>query len=258
MDLASVIGLVIITFSLLATILNSFFFPWSPQYLKGIIDPASVVCVLGGMAGATLVTFSMANMSNFGKIFGQLLKPQMESEQSIEMMKKLMEIGLEARRGGILSVEPLVAQLDDPFLQKSLQLAVDGRDADDIRSTLEGELTFMSGRHETGASMFDTMNKYCPAFGMIGTLLGLIAMLGNMGGAGMDISALTGGMATALITTLYGSGPATVRDVAMAFVRTLGRLAAGRHELWHHTAQRLKKYDKYRQSLSENRSHCLS
>ena len=205
MDLASVIGLVIITFSLLATILNSFFFPWSPQYLKGIIDPASVVCVLGGMAGATLVTFSMANMSNFGKIFGQLLKPQMESEQSIEMMKKLMEIGLEARRGGILSVEPLVAQLDDPFLQKSLQLAVDGRDADDIRSTLEGELTFMSGRHETGASMFDTMNKYCPAFGMIGTLLGLIAMLGSMGGAGMDISALTGGMATALITTLYGS-----------------------------------------------------
>ena len=64
-------------------------------------------------------------------------------------------------------------------------MAVDGRDADEIRETLSGELTFMSSRHETGASMFDTMNKYCPAFGMIGTLVGLIAMLGNMGDNGL-------------------------------------------------------------------------
>ena len=70
MDLASVIGILVILISLLATIVNSFFVEWSPRFVKGIIDPASVVCVLGGMVGATLVTFSMANMSNFGKIFG--------------------------------------------------------------------------------------------------------------------------------------------------------------------------------------------
>ena len=207
MDLASIIGFVIIFASILVTVLASFT-PLGdalPKAGAGLLDTASFVCVIGGMAGATFVTFSMANMGSFAKIFGQVIKPQMESNQSIEMMQKLIEIGTEARRGGILSVEPLVAQLDDPFLQKAMQLAVDGRDADEIRSTLTGELTFMSNRHDTGASMFDTMNKYCPAFGMIGTLLGLIAMLGNMGGAGMDISALTGGMATALITTLYGS-----------------------------------------------------
>ncbi len=206
MDLASIIGFVLVLLAIVITCLFSFHSGWnSPKWVSGLVDTASLICVLGGMAGATFITFSMANMSNFGNIIGQVLKPQMESDQSIELMKKIIEIGTEARRGGILSIEPLVAQIDDPFLQKSLQMAVDGRDADEIRDTLSGELTFMSNRHETGASMFDTMNKYCPAFGMIGTLLGLIAMLGNMGGAGMDISALTGGMATALITTLYGS-----------------------------------------------------
>ena len=63
----------------------------------------------------------------------------------------------------------------------------------------------MATRHDKGAEMFNTMNKYCPAFGMIGTLFGLIAMLQSMGGASMDMSALTGGMAVALITTLYGA-----------------------------------------------------
>ena len=91
------------------TVMNSFFFAWSPpNILRGLIDPASAVCVLGGMAGATLITFSMTNISNVTKIFGQILKPQMESEQSIELMKTIIEIGTEARRGGILSIEPLV------------------------------------------------------------------------------------------------------------------------------------------------------
>ena len=204
MDLASIIGFVVIVIAILLTILSSFVPLDLGTTGGGLVDTASFICVIGGMIGATFVSFSMLNVTSLGKVFGLVMRPQMESEQSIEMMKKLMEIGTEARRGGILSVEPLVAQLDDPFLQKSLQLAVDGRDADDIRDTLAGELTFMSNRHEVGASMFDTMNKYCPAFGMIGTLIGLIAMLKSMGG-GMDIGALTGGMATALITTLYGS-----------------------------------------------------
>ena len=205
MDLTSVIGFVVVAVCILYVVGTSFFGIPNPTFLQRLIDPASLICVLGGMTGATLITFSQAQIGNFAKIFGQVLAPQMESEQSIEMMKKLLEIGTAARRGGILSVESLVAELDDPFLQKALQLAVDGRDSDDIRDTLQGELTFMSGRHETGASVFDTMNKYCPAFGMIGTLFGLIAMLGSMGGASMDMGALTGGMAGALLTTLYGS-----------------------------------------------------
>ena len=206
MDHASGIGFVIIITALLITVLSSFnFIPKIPSAVKGLLDPASFICVVGGMLGATLITFSMADFGNLVPVFKKVMEPEVPSP--IDLMKQLIEIGAAARRGGILSIEPMLAEIDETFLSKGLQMAVDGRDAETIRSSLNGEVTFMATRHEKGAEMFNTMNKYCPAFGMIGTLFGLIAMLGNMGGGGggMDMGALTGGMAVALITTLYGA-----------------------------------------------------
>ena len=205
MDLASIVGFGTIVVALLLTILNGFFGLNLPTFGKGLIDIASLVCVVGGMIGATLITFSMADFTTLVAVFKKVIEPEVPSP--IDLMKQLIEIGAAARRGGILSIEPMLAELDEEFLSKGLQMAVDGRDAETIRANLNGEVTFMATRHEKGAEMFNTMNKYCPAFGMIGTLFGLIAMLGNMGGGsgGMDMGALTGGMAVALITTLYGA-----------------------------------------------------
>ena len=89
MDLASIIGFVIIVASILLTILASFtgLGDALPKGGGGLLDTASFICVIGGMAGATFVTFSMANMGSFAKIFGQVMKPQMESNQSIEMIR---------------------------------------------------------------------------------------------------------------------------------------------------------------------------
>ena len=203
MDLASIVGLCVIVIALLLTILGAFFGLPLPKGVKGLVDSASFICVVGGMLGATLITFSLADFGNLGAVFMKVFEPEVPSP--IDLMKRLIEIGAAARRGGILSIEPMLAELDEEFLSKGLQMAVDGRDADTIRTSLNGEVTFMATRHEKGAEMFNTMNKYCPAFGMIGTLFGLIAMLQSMGGASMDMSALTGGMAVALITTLYGA-----------------------------------------------------
>ena len=205
MDLASVVGFCTILLAIILTVLSSFFGLTLPAGLKGLLDSASFICVIGGMLGATLVTFSMADFGNLVAILRKVTEPEVPSP--ITLMKQLIEIGAAARRGGILSIEPMLAEIDETFLSKGLQMAVDGRDADTIRSSLNGEVTFMSTRHEKGAEMFNTMNKYCPAFGMIGTLFGLIAMLGNMGGGsgGMDMGALTSGMAVALLTTLYGA-----------------------------------------------------
>ena len=205
MDLASIFGLVTITIALLLTVLNGFFGLGLPSFGKGLIDIASLVCVVGGMLGASLITFSLADFSNLVAVFKKIFEPEVPSP--INVMKQLIEIGAAARRGGILSIEPMLAEIDEEFLSKGLQMAVDGRDAETIRTSLNGEVTFMATRHDKGAEMFNTMNKYCPAFGMIGTLFGLIAMLGAMGGGsgGMDMGALTGGMAVALITTLYGA-----------------------------------------------------
>jgi chemotaxis protein MotA len=204
MDLASIVGFGTIALALLLTILSAFFNLPLPAFLKGLIDTSSLICVVGGMLGATLITFSMADFSNLVAVFLKVIEPEVPSP--IALMKQLIEIGAAARRGGILSIEPMLEELDEEFLRKGLQMAVDGRDAETIRANLNGEVTFMATRHEKGAEIFNTMNKYCPAFGMIGTLFGLIAMLGSMsGGGGMDMNALTGGMAVALITTLYGA-----------------------------------------------------
>ena len=205
MDHASGLGFVIIGIAIFLTVMSAFF-GWNlGKTLKGLIDTASVVCVVGGMLGATLITFSMADFGNLVTVFKKVMEPEVPSP--IDLMKQLIEIGAAARRGGILSIEPMLAEIDETFLSKGLQMAVDGRDAETIRTSLNGEVTFMATRHDKGAEMFNTMNKYCPAFGMIGTLFGLIAMLGAMGGGsgGMDMGALTGGMAVALITTLYGA-----------------------------------------------------
>ncbi|MAT78905.1 hypothetical protein CMK14_27735, partial [Candidatus Poribacteria bacterium] len=105
MDHASGVGFVIIITALLLTVLSSFsYIPKIPSAMKGLIDPASFICVVGGMLGATLITFSMADFGNLVTVFKKVMEPEVPSP--IDLMKQLIEIGAAARRGGILSIEP--------------------------------------------------------------------------------------------------------------------------------------------------------
>ena len=106
-----------------------------------------------------------------------------------------------ARRDGILSLESMTGTIQDKFIVKGIQMAVDGTDPELIEQILEGELDSLASRHAEGRLLFETLGKYGPAFGMIGTVIGLIIMLKHM----EDVSKIGSGMAVALITTLYGA-----------------------------------------------------
>ena len=163
------------------------------------IDPPSVAIVIGGMTAATLVSFPLkAVLSVVNVVKNAFLHKALSAEKLIEDLVSYAEI---ARRDGILSLENVTKDIKDDFVVKGIQMAIDGTDPELIEQILTSELDSISDRHSRGKSIFDTMGKYAPAFGMIGTLIGLVIMLQNMD----DPSAIGPGMAVALLTTLYGA-----------------------------------------------------
>ena len=163
------------------------------------IDVPSVVLVIGASACVMFMAFPAGNVRKIiavaKKAFFYKSKP---IDQLIEDMVSYAEI---ARRDGILSLENATKDMDDPFIVRGIQMAVDGTDPELIEQIMNNELDNLVERHENGKGLFDTLGKYAPAFGMIGTLVGLVAMLANLS----DPASLGAGMAVALITTLYGA-----------------------------------------------------
>jgi chemotaxis protein MotA len=113
---------------------------------------------------------------------------------------KLVVLAELARREGMLALETPTEGLDDEFLQRALRMAVDGADATTIESVMQAEIENIDLRHTYGKGMLESIGRFAPVFGMIGTLIGLVIMLGHM----HDPSQLGPGMAVALLTTLYG------------------------------------------------------
>ncbi len=192
MDLGTVIGIVLILgllFSAMAMGVG----------IGAYIDVPSALIVIGGSMGALLISFKMETMKQFTKIFMVAIKPPQEDK--VELIKKLVEFATSARRDGILSLEAAANQEENEFLKKGLSMAVDGNEPDTIRELLEIEMDQTSARHKTHASVFDQWAGLAGAMGMVGTLIGLVAMLLNMA----DPSAIGPSMAVALLTTMYGA-----------------------------------------------------
>jgi chemotaxis protein MotA len=163
------------------------------------IDPASAMMVIGGSIAATMTSFPLAAFLRSGKIFGKALMHKEQSAQ--QLISDLVGYAEIARRDGILSLENATRDANDPFIVKGIQMAVDGTDPELIEQIMNNELEAIASRHDQGKAIFDNFGKYGPAFGMIGTLVGLVVMLMNMN----DPDAIGPGMAMALLTTLYGS-----------------------------------------------------
>ncbi|NLB29494.1 MAG: motility protein A, partial [Clostridiales bacterium] len=117
--------------------------------------------------------------------------------KDLELIISLANI---ARREGILQLEETVSDMDDPFVKKGIMLIIDGVDPSLVRDIMETEIDFISERHSQGQAVLLQMSSYSPAFGMIGTLIGLINMLADLN----DMDSLGGNMAIALVTTFYG------------------------------------------------------
>jgi len=163
------------------------------------IDVPSILIVFGGTTGALLTGFKMEQMKNMVKIFMIAIKPPQENLP--ELIKKMVDYSTKARRDGILALENDANNESNAFLRKGLSMAVDGNEPDNIRDLLEIEMEQTSARHKNNADIFDRMAGFAGSMGMIGTLIGLVAMLLNMA----DPSAIGPAMAVALLTTMYGA-----------------------------------------------------
>lgn len=164
-----------------------------------LIDAPSIAVVFGGTTGAIIISFPLARLLKAHSVVLQSVfsKPT-DPAETIRNLVKYAEV---ARREGILALENHIADMDDDFIVRGVKMAVDGTDPELINQILEIELEAVIDRHGQGKQILDTTGRYAPAFGMIGTLMGLIFMLSNMD----DPSKIGPGMAVALITTLYGA-----------------------------------------------------
>lgn len=163
------------------------------------IDFPSAIITFGGSFFAVLTCYSLADYISGLKSITLIFKaPSMDT---LEMIKKIIDLSNIARKEGLLSLEEAVADMDEPFLKKGILLVVDGTDPDLVRAIMETEMTCVDDRHKKLAGFWETLASMGPAWGMIGTLIGLVNMLNNMS----DASAIGPAMAVALITTLYGS-----------------------------------------------------
>jgi chemotaxis protein MotA len=191
-DLASVVGLSLSVIVVLAGIIMG----GNPG---SFVDIPSVFIVIGGTFGATIV----ANPIERTKLVGKIFKAAFVSEQidMIGLIQTLVSFAEKARREGLLALEEDAGQLDDEFMRKSIQLVVDGTDPELVKSILDTDIGLLAERHNDNKGFFDSIAELGPAFGMLGTLIGLIQMLQNLS----DPSALGPGMAVALVTTFYGS-----------------------------------------------------
>ena len=172
----------------------------SAMVLMRFIDPASIFITIGG---ALFCVFTMAPslkgfVENLASIKHVLRKPPSNEEETI---KSIIELSNVARKEGLLALEEAANGIDDEFLKKGVLLIVDGTDPELVRSILETELNCIESRHLSKIGFWDSFAAMGPAWGMIGTLIGLINMLKTMD----DPSTIGSSMATALITTFYGS-----------------------------------------------------
>ena len=192
MDIATLIGLVMGVALLIYAVLNGGQFGW-------FVDYPSMAIVLGGATAATLISFPLSAVGSLRKVVkNAFLVKSRDPGKVIADMVSYAEV---ARRDGILSLESMTKEIDDEFVVKGIQMAVDGIDPELIEQIMTSELDSLADRHDRGKSILDAVTKYAPAFGMIGTLFGLVLMLQQMD----NPDAIGPGMAVAILTTLYGA-----------------------------------------------------
>ena len=192
MDLASVVGNVLVWALILSAMAMG-------VGIGAYIDIPSVLIVIGGSVGALFIGYKMDHMKSLVKVFMISIKPTIIDNQ--DLIKKLVDYAMQARRDGILSLEAAANNEENDFLKKGLMMAVDGNEPATVRELLEIEMEATEGRHKDNIGLFGGWGGYAGAYGLIGTLVGLVAMLVNMS----DPSAIGPSMAVALLTTMYGA-----------------------------------------------------
>ena len=198
MDIATIVGLI----AAIGLIVGSMIMGTAP--LSAYIDIPSVLVVIGGSMAAALICFPLKSMIGSPKV---ALKVVLNKTENLgDLIVQLVALAETARRDGLLALESKIADISNPLVRTGIQMAVDGSTPEAVEEVLRTEVTSLSQRHKEGKALMDQMGRFAPAYGMIGTLMGLIMMLSDMS----DPSGIGAGMAVALITTLYGAIMANV------------------------------------------------
>jgi len=196
-DIGSLIGLISgILFIVVSILING---EWDFSAVGAFADLPSVMICFGGPMASTFIG------QPIGRFIGAMkaakfvfLPPKFDHQGTID---KIVHLSNLARREGVLALEESAQSMDDPFLKKGIMLVVDGADPELVRSVLETEMVYMENRHNDIRSVWDMLNGLAPAWGMIGTMVALVLMMGNL----TDIELLAQNMALAMITTFYGA-----------------------------------------------------
>lgn len=182
------------------------------------IDIPSFLITFGGSVAVTIASNPMERVRRLPQIMRNAFFSK--AQNMVDVLNLMIRFAERARREGLLALEDEASGIEDPFIRKGIQLVVDGTDPELVKNILDAEISFLEERHKSNRSVFETWGEMAPAFGMLGTLIGLIQMLGHLD----DPNALGPGMAVALITTFYGS------IIANAFALPIAKKLAVRTE----------------------------
>jgi chemotaxis protein MotA len=192
-DGATVIGL-IVAFTLVAA---AIVMGGSPD---SFFNAPSLLIVIGGTIGVTTICFTINDMARATKLIGKTVFYKNQDASTVAV--QALRIAEVARKQGVLQLQGVLESIKrEQFFHKGLAMVVDGTSADEVENIMIGELEAMAGRHHKGANILRKAAEFAPAMGLIGTLIGLVQMLGNLD----DPSTIGPSMAVALLTTFYGA-----------------------------------------------------
>ncbi|MCL6445665.1 MAG: flagellar motor protein [Alicyclobacillus sp.] len=198
MDFATLFGIILAVASLLIG------FTMDGGNISALVQVNALILILGGTLGATITSVSFKEFLSIGSYLKQAMF--YKKIDPLDVVEHLVELATTARREGILALEQRLEEFEDPFIKNGIQLVVDGVDPALVRSMLEIELRFIEERHEAAAKVFETAGGYAPTMGIIGTVMGLVHVLGNL----KYVDALGPQIATAFTATLYGVASANI------------------------------------------------
>ncbi len=201
MDIATIIGLVAGSVLIVASIILG----GAPLVF---VNFPSVLIVFGGTIATALIRFGMKDVLNSMSVAAKTFSTRLGKPQQI--IQEIVNLANIARKNGLIVLEQ--QPIEDTFLKKAVMYCVDGHEAEFIDEVLRKEVSLTAERHEVGKNVFAAMGNAAPAFGMIGTLIGLVQMLSNMA----DPNSIGPSMAVALLTTLYGAVIANLVCLPMA------------------------------------------
>lgn len=178
--------------------------------IASLFNPSALLLILGGTIGATAVSSNVHDLISLPRlVLAAVRPPQVDLPQEIERM---VALALKARRNGLLSLEEDIAEIDDPFVARGLQMVVDGADADTVRGVMKTEMALRAQAAARRSALFETAGGFAPTMGIIGTVMGLIHVLSNLS----DPSKMGPAIATAFLATFYGISTANVFWLPMA------------------------------------------